>query len=42
MMTIDSEKFIEEGHNPFKLEHGIFHAYKNVYKSKRKATIMLE
>lgn len=31
MMTIDSEKFIEAGHNTFKLEHGIFHAYKNVY-----------
>ena len=41
MMTIDEEKFIEDGHSVFKLEHGIFHAYNNVYKCKKKATIML-
>ena len=41
MMTIDEEKFIDAGHSIFKLEAGIFQAYKNVYKNINKAIIML-
>lgn len=31
MMTIDSAKFIEDGHTQLLLEHGIFQAYMDVY-----------
>lgn len=41
MMTIDAEKFVEEGHTPLKLEDGIFQTYMDIYKNRNKAMIMM-